>query len=291
MGSGGLRHGSHLVGLSPVRPDISTAAEPSTIWGAGRRWRWYWTRLEAVRSDLPAHLLDLVLPTDCPGCGRTGVDVRPACPDCLAALMGTASTALPRPPPAGLPPVLSVTAYAGPARALLVSHKEHGRLALARPLGGVLARSVAAVHTTFGSPGRTCGLVPVPSRPAARRSRGHDPLLRIARVAAADLRRCGVPAAVVPVLRHTRRVADQGGLDAAARALNLVGALAVPAAGVRLLAGLSLVLVDDVLTTGATLAEAARALRAAGVGVAGAAVVANTELRLGPSVHNRPRAG
>jgi predicted amidophosphoribosyltransferase len=245
-----------------------------------------------VPANLLAHLLDLVLPAECPGCGRTGVDVRPACPDCLTGLAGAASIALPRPPPAGLPPVLSVTAYAGPARALLVAHKEHGQLALARPLGCALARSVAAVQGAFGFPGRPCGLVPVPSRPAALRSRGHDPLLRIARVAAAELRRCGVPATVLPVLRHTRRVADQGDLDAAARALNLAGALGVPASRAGLLAGRSLVLVDDVLTTGATLAEAARAIQAAGVRVAGAAVVAATELRFGPpALHNRPRAG
>jgi predicted amidophosphoribosyltransferase len=228
-----------------------------------------------------ADLLDLVLPAECPGCGLAGPGARPACTDCLAALTGPAYPTLPDPPPRGLAPVMAVAAYAGPARALLVAHKESGRLALARPLGAALAASVAASTSAPASTasGAACALVPVPSRPAARRSRGHDPLLRIARRAAADLRRSGVPATVVPALRHTRRVADQAGLDAAARAANLAGALGVTAYGVRLLAGRRVIAVDDVLTTGATLAEAVRALLAAGLPVTGTAVVAATRRR------------
>jgi len=242
-----------------------------------------------VPCTLLAELLDLLLPSDCPGCGSTTVGPGPACADCLRSLDGPPRPAVPRPAPAGLPPVYAVAAYDGPARAVLVAHKEHARLSAAGPLGAALARAVSAVLVQAGE--GPCALVPVPSRPAARRSRGHDPLLRIARQAAADLRRAGTAVTVRPVLRHTRRVADQAGLDAAGRASNLAGALALLPAGPRVLAGRRVVLVDDVVTTGATLAEAARALRAAGVTVAGAAVVAATQRRAGPPLRNRLPAG
>ncbi|MEV8596473.1 hypothetical protein [Streptomyces sp. NPDC052012] len=96
------------------------------------------------------------------------------------------------------------------------------------------------------------------------RARGHDAGRRIAFAAAGVLRRCGVPARVVPVLRQRRDVADQSGLSAQERLANLAGALAVAPGGERLLrtAG-PVVLVDDLMTTGASLAEAARAVRAA----------------------------
>ena len=75
----------------------------------------------------------------------------------------------------------------------------------------------------------------------------------------------------------SRAVADQAGLDAAERAANLGGA---PAAR-RPLDGLPVVVVDYVMTTGATLVEAARALREAGAAVRGCAVVAATRRRRG----------
>ncbi|MFI8786486.1 ComF family protein [Streptomyces sp. NPDC055105] len=107
-------------------------------------------------------------------------------------------------------------------------------------------------------------LVPVPSARKAVRARGHDPARRIAYAAAAELRREGVPARVLAALRQRRAVADQAGLDSRRRLANLAGALEVPAGARALLAsGGRIVLVDDVMTTGASLAEAARAMRAA----------------------------
>ncbi|WP_406338527.1 ComF family protein [Streptomyces sp. NBC_00649] len=107
-------------------------------------------------------------------------------------------------------------------------------------------------------------LVPVPSARKAVRARGHDPSRRIAYAAAAELRRAGVPARVLAALRQKRAVADQAGLDSRQRLANLAGALEVPAGARALLAsGGRIVLVDDVMTTGASLAEAARAIHAA----------------------------
>jgi predicted amidophosphoribosyltransferase len=78
------------------------------------------------------------------------------------------------------------------------------------------------------------------------------------------------------LLAPARRVADQAGLTAAARAVNVAGSLRVRAGAASAAARGSpiFVLLDDVLTSGATLAEAARALRAAGVQPSGAVVVA-----------------
>ncbi|MEU4659656.1 ComF family protein [Streptomyces sp. NPDC023723] len=108
-------------------------------------------------------------------------------------------------------------------------------------------------------------LVPVPSARRAVRARGHDPVRRIALAAAGELRRTGTPARVAAVLRQRRAVADQSGLGSRQRSDNLAGALTVVPGGARLLCdGGPVVLVDDLMTTGASLAEAARAVRAAG---------------------------
>ncbi|WP_406352695.1 ComF family protein [Streptomyces sp. NBC_00658] len=107
-------------------------------------------------------------------------------------------------------------------------------------------------------------LVPVPSSRQAVRARGHDPARRIALAAAGELRRTGTPARVLAVLRQRRVVADQSGLNSRQRLDNLAGALEVAAGGERLLAdGGRIVLVDDLMTTGASLTEAARAVRTA----------------------------
>jgi predicted amidophosphoribosyltransferase len=102
--------------------------------------------------------------------------------------------------------------------------------------------------------------------------------------AVSALRSCGVPARLADALTHARRVADQAGLGAPDRMANLAGALRVGRpAGV---AGRRVVLVDDVVTTGVTLAEAARALRAAGAEVPAAAVIAATARRHCGTHHN-----
>lgn len=176
--------------------------------------------------------------------------------------------------------VAAAAEYGGAARGAVLAHKEQGRLGLAVPLGDALATSVVAVLESPGGCPR-CGeravaLVPVPStRPVVRR-RGHDPLARTTRRAAAVLRRVGYDCTVVPALRHRRAVADQSGLDAAARRANLASALRVRPAGHTLLTARCVVLVDDVITTGATLAEAARALTAAGRSPCAAAVMTAT---------------
>lgn len=206
-------------------------------------------------------LTDLVLPAECGGCGRPRTAL---CTRCRAALYGAAPRrARPVPEPTGLPVVYAAAAYEDEARAIVLGHKERGVLGLAAPLGCALA---AAVRAGLGAEPERAGpvtLVPVPSARAAVRARGHDPARRITLRAAGELRRAGVAARVLSVLRQRRAVADQAGLDARQRQANLSGALEVAAGGRRLLGGGRIVVVDDVMTTGASLAEAARALRAA----------------------------
>ncbi|MEV1067655.1 ComF family protein [Streptomyces sp. NPDC050263] len=215
-------------------------------------------------------LTGLVLPAACGGCGSARTVL---CPQCRAALGGAVPFRVrPVPEPPGLPAVHAAARYADEVRAVLLAHKERGALALTRPLGAALAGAVRAGVREAGEgvgagegpppPGGVL-LVPVPSARAAVRARGHDPARRIALAAAGELRRAGVPARVAAVLRQRRAVADQAGLDSRQRLDNLVGALAVVPGGARVLCGGAVVLVDDLVTTGASLAEAARAVRSA----------------------------
>lgn len=165
---------------------------------------------------------------------------------------------------------------------MVLGLKEHRLLGLVRPLGALLAAAVAAAAPDSGA----VLLVPVPSRPATVRARGHDPTSAVTARAAALLRRTGVDARVARLLRLRPGVLDQAGLDATARASNLAGSMTCPSPALgrisaRCPAG-RVVVCDDVLTTGATAREAQRALQAVGLEVCGVAVVAATR-RLFPA--------
>lgn len=216
-------------------------------------------------------LAGLVLPVGCAGCGA-GREL--VCAGCREALSGAgAGCVRPAAGPAGLPAVYAAAAYGEAVREVVLAHKERGALPLAGALGTALAAAVRAGEAGEADAGGAGGegaagelvLVPVPSARRQVRARGHDPARRIALAASARLRRAGAPARVAPVLRLRRPVADQAGLGARQRRENLAGALEVCRGGARLTAGSRLVLVDDLITTGATLTEAARAVRAAGL--------------------------
>ncbi len=228
---------------------------------------------------------DLLLGWRCAGCTRPGVGL---CTGCRRVLAARPRPRWPDPPPPELA-LRGVVPYAGgdyadSLRRLVVAFKDGGRAGLVDPLGRLLAAVVEhAVDEHAGPWPGAVELVPVPSSRANVRRRGRDPVADLARLAAGRLRRRGVPARVVPRLVHRRTVQDQAGLGAAERAANLRGAMAArragPVAGPAAGAQVVRLVVDDVLTTGATAAEAARVLHAAGLAVDLVAAVAATPRR------------
>ncbi|WP_369139970.1 ComF family protein [Modestobacter versicolor] len=202
-------------------------------------------------------LADLVLPRTCGGCGVPGAVLCDRC----ARWLTRPRLAQPRRHPPGFPPTVAAGAYAGPVRPAVLAFKEHGRAELAGPLGTALALAVAAVLGGVPGSGGPVLLVPVPSSAAAVRRRGRDHVRELADAAAAELRAAGVPARTARLLGRSRgrRVRDSAGLDAVARRANVAGRFTSrERAGVP--GGCQVVLVDDVVTSGATLTEAARAL-------------------------------
>lgn len=227
---------------------------------------------------------DLVLGGRCAGCERPG---RLLCPECAGSLPTGGHPAWPTPVPPGLVPPWAAGEYAGAVRSLVVGHKEHRLLglrpALARLLAGAVGAALGGIRPGAGEP---VVLVPVPSRPGSARRRGHDPTAAITARAARLLRSAGHDAVAVAVLRSRPGVLDQAGLGAAARAANLAGSMHCPTPLLRRLAArrsrARVVVCDDVITTGATLREAQRALEQVGVPVFAAAAVAATRRRAAP---------
>ena len=224
-----------------------------------------------------AELTHLLLPADCGGCGEP--DVR-LCGRCRWALAGPAG---PVRDVAGIA-VVAVVPYAGAAQRILLGWKDDGRHDLGPLVRAAVARSVRAALLEAGHPaGHPVLVVPVPSSAAASRRRGGDVLAQATRDAVRTLSRTGPSIGYAPVLRQRVTVVDQAGLGADARRANLDGALEVlDARQARQVRGRDVVLVDDVVTTGATLNEAYRAMRAAGARVRAGAVVAATPLRRQP---------
>jgi predicted amidophosphoribosyltransferase len=156
---------------------------------------------------------------------------------------------------------------------VISAHKERQALALTRFLAERLALSVHGLlaNKAYTTRTGTIVLVPIPSAASTVRRRGFDATASMARLAARRLR-CRYPVMVRSALTQARRVADQAGLGATARQENLAGAFRLR----RPISAAAAVLVDDLVTTGSSLTEAARALRAAGIIVLGAATVAAT---------------
>lgn len=202
-------------------------------------------------------MLDLVLPLECGGCGARSVRWCAVCAAALRLGPDDPQVVTPRIDP-GVP-VFALGRYAGSRRQAIVALKEHGRRDLVAPLAVALGQGVERL-VAWGVVGSPLTLVPAPTRRWAARRRGGDPVTRVARAAAAGSARIGVAA----VLRTVGLARDSVGLSAVARERNIAGRVRVvapPGTG-------ELLLVDDVVTSGATAREAVRALGAAGATVA-----------------------
>jgi len=201
-------------------------------------------------------VLELVLPLECGGCGAPSTRWCDACASALDVRVDEPHVVPPRVDP-GVP-VFALGRYAGPRRQAIVALKEHGRRDLAAPLSRALALGIHRL-TIWGILGEPLTVVPAPSRRSAARRRGGDPVLRVAMSATAASPRL----AVAPVLRTAAGVRDSVGLTSTARERNIVGRVRLTGAAPT---G-EVLLVDDVLTTGATAREAVRVLSAAGAAV------------------------
>lgn len=218
-------------------------------------------------------LTELILPRNCVGCGRFSTALCPRCrPTTAPWQIATDSLS-----------VWAAAPYGGAIRAALIAYKERDRRDLAPALSRVLAPAVTAAQRNRSGPSWSPVprspqapppvLVPVPSSRTAARARGGDHMRRLSR---ATQRRTGLTA--VAALELGRRILDSAGLDARQRAGNIAGAMRAVAPTHPSAA----LIVDDIMTTGATLREARRALRAAGWSVVGAVVVAATQRRALP---------
>jgi len=174
-------------------------------------------------------------------------------------------------------------------RAALVAFKDGDRRDLVMVLAPMLSSSMVAalagdstLREVLASGNGPVLVVPVPSSPAAVRRRGDSPLELLTREAVRQVGLSDCELLFTSALRLRRRVADQAGLDHRQRADNLEHAIGVRPRWQASIEGVTVLLVDDVLTTGATILEAARALTAGGASHVAAAMVAATQRRVIP---------
>jgi ComF family protein len=203
----------------------------------------------------------------CAACDAAMPRLAQACPVC--ALPGTGASVCGRclrhPPPYAA--TVAAFVYAFPVDRMLQQLKYGGRLAHAEWAAAHLAAAAAAALACRGDGARPQQVIAVPLSPPRQRERGFNQAHEIAaRVAA----RLGLPAA--HSLARTDGVVAQAALPWSARAANVRNAFACRSD----LCGARIALVDDVMTTGATLAAAAAALRGAGAARVECWVVART---------------
>jgi predicted amidophosphoribosyltransferase len=208
-------------------------------------------------------VLDLILPLECGGCGAPSTRWCDACAAELSVAAEQPHVVNPRIDPQV--PVFALGRYAGARRRAILATKEHGRGDLVAPLARALAVGVHRL-LTWGMVETPLTIVPAPTRRSAARRRGGDPVARLARAAVA-----GHPdVTVVQALRLKALARDSVGLGTSARERNIAGRVLLRGQPPRT----EVVIVDDIVTTGATARESVCTLRAAGIRVAAVLAIA-----------------
>jgi ComF family protein len=227
--------------------------------------------LEAAWLDA----LAVLLPVECAGCGAWD---RSICTSCRERLEPAVTA---RELGDGVH-VWAGMRYEGVARSVMLALKAQQRVDAARALAPALAEAVHAALREAGATG-SVDAVAVPGTRAAFRRRGYDPVRLL-------MARAGITGRRVFAAARPHRSQKQLGVDQRDR--NLRGAFRVRRSlSMQAVAGHRILLIDDVVTSGATLREAARVLRESGAEVIGAAVVASTERRFGGTVTAWPDDG
>jgi len=218
---------------------------------------------DVTPDDHTGTVLDLILPLECGGCGAPATRWCDACAAELVVKPDAPHVLSPRIDP-GVP-VFALGRYAGARRQAILAMKEHGRSDLIAPLAHALACGLHRL-LVWGMVETPLTLVPAPTRRWAARRRGGDPVALVAAKATA-----GYPhIAVVRALRMKALARDSVGLGTSARERNIAGRVVLR--GQR--PPDEVVLVDDVVTTGATARESVRVLWDAGVRVAAVLAIA-----------------
>lgn len=208
-------------------------------------------------------MLDLILPLECGGCGAPATRWCDACAKELSVPADQPHVVNPRVDPQV--PVFALGRYAGTRRQAILAMKERGRGDLVAPLACTLAVGVHRL-LVWGMLETPLTIVPAPTRRWAARRRGGDPVTRLAVAAVAGHPQIGV----VRALRMRALARDSVGLTTSARERNVAGRVRLCRAAPRT----EVLVVDDIVTTGATARESVRVLRAAGARVAAVLTIA-----------------
>lgn len=213
-----------------------------------------------------AAVLDLFLARSCSGCTAPGTLL---CPECKGALKPTPEVHefLIHSGLHWLPTAYS-GAYRGALRRVLYTYKDHHIPELALHLSPLLVAAIAEVREHVGA-GPLLRVVPVPSRTSAIRRRGFDPVHQLLKTMGPHQ----LGGVLTPWLQDVRGKGANKRLDRTSRLHASEAAFAVTRNLVR---GSEVIVVDDIITTGSTISEAARTLEKAGCQVHGVAAIAHT---------------